>query len=187
MVSILNYDASADIKEFELNKNLTRVKQFTTPALSDWVRENIHTFTAIHVGITSITWAQLTVRRNQQTLLSDWSFHEISDKKLHLNELVDRVLTITKDIPESNIYIFETPRIAQQGPQGTPAQININIQLSQTIAMVALAMQMRCQATAEFDAMAKEQAKKSSVDESGINDDTISKQVLFLRQYLFSR
>lgn len=155
---------------------IARPKQYTTPAFSERLRKTTESLTAIHVGVNSITWAQLKLVENRQTLLTHWSFHEISDKKLHLNELVDRVFQISNEIPQSDIYIFENPRVAQQGPQGTPAQININVQLSQTVAMIAIAMQSRFQLQ-----------NKNTEKESKAKEPLDLKQVLFLRQFLASR
>lgn len=99
---------------------------------------------------------------------------------MHIAEFITSVLEIIERIPESDVYVFETPRVAHQGPQGTPATVNISVQMSQMAAMTAMAMSQR-----------------QYVDQDQSNDESASSSltsilkrpahVLFLRQFLSSR
>lgn len=134
--------------------------------------------TAIHIGITSISWAQFQLEANEATSLVDWSFNTIPEKKLHISEFVQSVMEINERIPESDAYVFETPRVAHQGPQGTPATINISVQMSQMAAMTAMAMAQR--------QIAQDQIPPDNESATTSNAQH-SSQVLFMRQFLASR
>lgn len=103
---------------------------------------------------------------------------------------------IIDEIPESDVYLLETPRIAMASPQGTPAQTNINVQLSQTIAMISLALAKRCGAinlpteevSSEIAANSSKVLRTTEPDpKKSLASEIPTKQLLFLRQYLAAR
>lgn len=154
-----------------------RHQQFTTPIVSVEMRTQIQSCTSIHIGITSIAWAQLKLSPNQPTTLTDWSFKTIPEKKMHIAEFIDAVMDIVAYIPESDAYVFETPRVAHQGPQGTPATVNISVQMSQMAAMTAMAMNLRRKCDPHLH---------PGTDLTNSLTDRPS-HVLFMRQFLASR
>lgn len=159
-----------------------RSQQFTTPLLHDSLRKSLSTFTAIHVGLGSVTWTQLQLRTTDVPAtwtVSDWTSRPIpTERKMHLSELNDCLLNIAHAIPTSDVYLLESPRTAQPSPQGSPAQININVQLSQTIAMIATMMASR--------SFVPDGADKE-VNIAAANSSSDIKRLLFMRQYLSSR
>lgn len=154
---------------------VSRNQQFTTPLLNSELRSRIQLFTAIHIGITSISWSQFQLIPNAPTSLTDWSFNTIPDKKMHISEFIQAVHEIIDRIPDSDAYVLETPRVAHQGPQGTPAMVNISVQMSQMAAMTALAMSKR-----QLDQIPADTSNESLANQKPA-------PVLFLRQFLSSR
>lgn len=166
-----------------------RIQQFTTPPLNEHLRVTLKTCTAIHVGVSSVTWTQLRLEPQSRTTISNWASYPITDKKVQLYELVDVMWPIIDEIPDSDVYLLEPPRVAVASPQGTPAQININVQLSQTIAMITLALSKRCRSK---DVPATEHSSEAlktieNIPKKALVSEISTKQLLFLRQYLASR
>lgn len=171
-----------------------RIQQFTTPPLNEVLRATLNTCTAIHVGVSSVTWTQLYLEPESRTTISKWASYPINDKKLQMYELVDVMWPIIDEIPDSDVYLMETPRVAVASPQGTPAQTNINVQLSQTIAMISLALAKRCANNATEAIPQKNVASSNEplqVPKTGqkkaLATEVPTKQLVFLRQYLASR
>lgn len=166
-----------------------RQQQFTTPGLVDSLRHELRTCTAIHVGMSSIAWAQLQLNgdpvssatvADRPAQLLDWSVRTLSStdnstKRLHVGELAQSVLDVIEQVPLADVYVLESPRIAQQGPPGSPATININVQTAQIIGMVSLAMAARARPAAPADGS------------SPCDKVAAAGRVLFLRQLLASR
>lgn len=173
-----------------------RIQQFTTPPLNENLRVSLKTCTAIHVGVSSVTWTQLRLEPQSRTVISNWASFPITDKKIQMYELVNVMWPIIDEIPDSDIYLLETPRIAMATPQGTPAQTNINIQLSQTIAMISLAMANRCRVknvpkneiSSEIGTNSGDALRTTETgSKKTLASETPTAQLLFLRQYLASR
>lgn len=157
-------------------KHMKRSQQFTTPIITSEMRSRIESCTAIHIGITNISWAQFQLGDNAPTTLTDWSFNTIPENKMHISEFIESVQEIIERIPESDAYVFETPRVAHQGPQGTPATVNISIQMSQMAAMTAITMSQR-----------RIEQKTFSEETNSFSSSKKRSQVLFCRQFLASR
>lgn len=157
-------------------RQAARLQQFTVPQMDVSLRANLRTCTAVHVGYSSITWTQLRrpAAANEPSEMIDWACHPIPvDRKTHLIELIDVVLRIVDHIPASDAYVFESQRVAQPAQQGSPTQININVQSAQTLAMLTTLLAHRSHATMDKTATDPAEMKITNV--------------LFMRQYLASR
>lgn len=182
-----------------------RQQQFTTPALADSLRHKIRTCTALHVGISSITWAQLQLNagssgdtdNGKQPVITttgplrllDWCIRSHSDKRMHVGELCEYVLNVCAELPASDVYVLESPRTAQQGPPGSPAQVNINVQMAQIIGMVSMAMAGRGRLSTNAVDIDDYSTAEVSADVDADVDALAAnrRRVLFLRQLLSSR
>lgn len=125
----------------------TRTAPFITPLLEAEQRELIKSCVAVRIGVNSITWARLDVPSqtiNAPCELTHWEHHEISEKKIHLNDLIQRCLYVNHMIPSADCYIFENPQMAQASNNpGSVEQQNINIQKAQVIAIMGCALSSR--------------------------------------------
>lgn len=134
-------------KEIDLGKGRTRTAPFITPPLEAEQRGIIKTCVSVRVGVNSITWACLELPATKvkaPCLLTHWQHHEISEKKLHLNELIQRCLYVYHLIPLADCYIFENPQMAQASNNpGSVDQQNINIQKAQVTAIMGYALASR--------------------------------------------
>ncbi|KAI8123367.1 mitochondrial, Transcription elongation factor [Lucilia cuprina] len=117
-----------------------RTAPFITPSLEGEQRESIKSCVSVRIGVNSITWARLDVSGvdvNAPCLLTHWAHHEISEKKLHLNELIQRCLYVNHLIPAADCYLFENPQMAQASNNpGSVEQQNINIQKAQVTSIM---------------------------------------------------
>lgn len=95
------------------------------------------------MGLDFVTWAKFKVAKDQPTVLTGWSSFQISDRKLHVSELIHNVTQINQLIPEADVYIVENPAVAQMVAMGSAVQTNINVQKSQLIAMIMLMLANR--------------------------------------------
>ncbi|XP_065360887.1 uncharacterized protein LOC135954620 [Calliphora vicina] len=134
--------------EEELGKaGRSRTAPFITPSLEGEQREAIKSCVSVRIGVNSITWARLDVSAqdiNAPCLLTHWQHHEISEKKLHLHELIQRCLYINHLIPSADCYLFENPQMAQASNNpGSVEQQNINIQKAQVTAIMGYALASR--------------------------------------------
>lgn len=137
-------------KSLELDLSKTgkaRTAPFITPTLEAEQRDAIKSCVSVRIGVNSITWARLDVPAqeiNAPCLLTHWQHHEISEKKLHLNELIQRCLYVNHLIPLADCYIFENPQMAQASNNpGSVEQQNINIQKAQVTAIMGYALASR--------------------------------------------
>ncbi|KAL5290694.1 hypothetical protein ACFFRR_010200 [Megaselia abdita] len=117
---------------------------------------------SIRVGVSNISWASFEFSSEDQnirvTRLENYTFNE---RKLHIGELIKKVVNTAKHIPESDCYVFENPKIATPGTPGNAEQVNINVQQSQVLAMLSLVLSQR---------------NTTSID-----------NVFFLKRYLYAR
>lgn len=91
-----------------------------------------------------MSWARLTLLENERAiLLNEWNLYDMGDTKLHLNDLMQHCSYVNHLIPEADVYVFENPQTAQPGAQNSAAQININVQKSQLIAMMTMVLASR--------------------------------------------
>lgn len=99
---------------------------------------------SIRVGISNISWASFEFSPENQaiqvTILENYTFNE---RKLHVGELVNKVIKTSKHIPETHCYVFENPKIGTPGTPGNAEQVNINVQQSQVLAMLSLILSQR--------------------------------------------
>jgi transcription elongation factor, mitochondrial len=148
--------------------------QFLSPTMSNSAK-NITSCVSVHITVNTVAWTRLELSENQPTAVTNWDMYKIDDKKLTLADLIQVVLYLDRLIPVADVYIFETPLVAQQTAPGSPVQININVQKSQITSMIALVLANR---TNHMD-----------INETDGKDQTISAQqsVFFLKQYLTSR
>ncbi|KAM7355513.1 uncharacterized protein ACRADG_001539 [Cochliomyia hominivorax] len=134
--------------ELNLGKSgRSRTAPFITPALEANQRETIKFCVSVRIGVNSITWARLDVPEqnvNAPCILTHWQHHEISEKKLHINELIQRCLYVNHLIPSADCYLFENPQMAQASNNpGSVEQQNINIQKAQVTAIMGYALASR--------------------------------------------
>lgn len=125
----------------------TRTAPFVTPLLEAEQRSAITSAVSVRIGVNSITWCRLDIPHkdiNSPLLLTHWQHHEITEKKLHISELIQRCLYINHLIPAADCYLFENPQTAQPTNINTNVeQQNINIQKSQVTAMLGYALTSR--------------------------------------------
>lgn len=124
-----------------------RIAPFVTPSLEAEQRDVIKSCVAVRIGVNSITWARLELPARTMKApceLTHWAHHEISEKKLHLNDLIQRCLYVNHLLPLADCYIFENPQMAQASNNpGSVEQQNINIQKAQVIAIMGCALSAR--------------------------------------------
>ncbi|XP_011204755.2 transcription elongation factor, mitochondrial isoform X1 [Bactrocera dorsalis] len=121
-----------------------RTAGFITPAIDAEHRAVLRSCVSLRVGVSSITWARLELPDsesiNAPCNLTHWQHHDITEKKLHLSDLVQRLLYVDHLIPDADCYIFENPQMAINSNPGNVDQQNISIQKSQVTAVLAYAL-----------------------------------------------
>uniref|UniRef100_A0A1I8MS43 Uncharacterized protein n=1 Tax=Musca domestica TaxID=7370 RepID=A0A1I8MS43_MUSDO len=133
----------------ELGSKTSRLRTapFITPVITPEQQIQIKSCVSVRVGVNSITWARLELAggdNNEPCQLTHWQHHEISEKKLHLHELIQRCLYVNHMIPDADCYLFENPQMAQaSNNHGSVEQQNINIQKAQVTAVMGYALASR--------------------------------------------
>lgn len=116
---------------------------FTVPETYNDI-SNITSCSSIRVGISNISWTSFELfpedRKIEVVSLENFTFDE---RKLHVGELVNKVISASKLIPDSQCYVFENPKLATPGTPGNAEQVNINVQQSQVLAMLSLILKQR--------------------------------------------
>lgn len=162
------------------------MQNITTPILNELTRSSLKSFVSVHVGVSSVSWTAFALLPDRPTVVTNWNHSDMDEKKLHLSELIEIVSKIIFSIPEADLYILESPQTAQAQAPGSPTQININIQKSQLIGMVSLALANRV-----YNARrTKNLESKSDVDVKIIDtlqQAPLQQPVLFMRQFTASR
>ncbi|XP_058116647.1 uncharacterized protein LOC131287598 [Anopheles ziemanni] len=154
-------------------KAIKKEVKFTTPALSPQVIPKIGSCVSVYIGLDYVTWARFKLDKDQPTSLTGWNSYNISDRKLHINELIRNVSQINRLIPEADVYVVENPPVAQASAMGSAVQTNINVQRSQLIGMLMLMLANR------------PSPLTGNVEHP--TDGTIGSNVFFLKQYLSAR
>ncbi|XP_050333073.1 uncharacterized protein LOC126761160 isoform X1 [Bactrocera neohumeralis] len=121
-----------------------RTAGFITPTIDAEHRAILRSCVSLRVGVSSVTWARLELPEsesiNAPCNLTHWQHHDITEKKLHLGDLVQRLLYVDHLIPNADCYIFENPQTAINSNPGNVDQQNISIQKSQVTAVLAYAL-----------------------------------------------
>lgn len=163
-----------------------RTAPFITPPIEAKVQKRIQSCVSVRIGVNSITWARLELSpmaSNQPCQLTHWQHHEISEKKLHINELIQRCLYVNHLIPSANCYLFENPQMAQvsNNPSSVDQQ-NINIQKAQVTAIMGFALASR---PSELEEMLEggEEQKNSNESEGKLSRSL----VFYVRRFLTAR
>lgn len=122
-----------------------RTASFITPAIDAEYRAELRSCVSLRIGVSSVTWARLELPESESINvpcnLTHWEHHDITEKKLHLGDLVQRLLYVDHLIPNADCYIFENPQMAQiNSNPGTVHHQNISIQKSQVTAVLAYAL-----------------------------------------------
>ncbi|XP_053680493.1 uncharacterized protein LOC128731400 [Anopheles nili] len=150
-------------------KAIKKDVKFTTPLLTAQMIPKIGSCVSLYVGLDYVTWAYFKLEKERPTTLAGWNSYNISDRKLHLSELIRCVSQISRLIPEADVYVVENPPVAQASAMGSAVQTNINMQRSQLIGMLMLML-----------------ADRPSGPAQSTSDSTDS-NVFFLKQYLSAR
>jgi transcription elongation factor, mitochondrial len=151
------------------SKSIKRVTaQSLSPAMTS--SAGVDSCVSLFVAVNTVAWARFQLAKGQPTAVTDWNYFKLDDKKLTLADLVQMVLLLDKKIPAADVYVFETPLVAQQTAPNSPVQININVQKSQLIATLATILAKR---------------GTESMDTSGGLEP--QQTVFFLKHYLPSR
>uniref|UniRef100_A0A182QT18 Uncharacterized protein n=1 Tax=Anopheles farauti TaxID=69004 RepID=A0A182QT18_9DIPT len=155
-------------------KAIKKDVKFTTPLLSAQMIPKISSCVSLYIGLDYVTWAHFKLAKDVPTVLAGWNSYNISDRKLHINELIRNVSQINQLIPEADVYVVENPPVAQASAMGSAAQTNINVQRSQLIGMLMLMLANR---PSPFTGGGADQP----------TDGSIGSNVFFLKQYLSAR
>lgn len=113
--------------------------------------------------------------------MSDWNHYDFADTRYHLYDLIQSVSQINYLIPSADVYVLEAPPIARPTGPGSATQLNINIQRSQLVGMISLALNDRT-CTKEYHRNAVQAAIDMDVSLS-----VKHKTLLFLKQFAASR
>ncbi|XP_073843237.1 uncharacterized protein [Musca autumnalis] len=190
--SLLN-EPKTTAQDIDLAKvNRLRTAPFITPAITPEQQMHIKSCVSVRVGVNSITWSRLELAPddcNQPCQLTHWQHHEISEKKLHLHELIQRCLYVNHMIPDADCYLFENPQIAQASNNpGSVDQQNINIQKAQVTAVMGYALASRH--SPQIDHPAADEVPPPQGSKETIKDSSCaSKRALlfYVRRFLTAR
>ncbi|ETN63173.1 hypothetical protein AND_005120 [Anopheles darlingi] len=160
--------------------------KFTTPLLATQVAARVTSCVSLYVGLDYVTWARFKVTKDQPTALTGWNSYNISDRKLHLAELIRNVTHINQLIPEADVYVVENPPVAQATAMGSAVQTNINVQRSQLIGMLMLMLANR---PTSFSQPHQQMGGDGETGGQGAEGELPSagSNVFFLKQYLSAR
>ncbi|XP_075162136.1 uncharacterized protein LOC142234828 [Haematobia irritans] len=167
--------------DVELGKsNRMRTAPFITPSLEPEKHNKINSCVSLRIGVNSITWSKLKLApcgTNQPCELTHWQHHDISEKKLHIHELIQRCLYVNHQIPNADCYLFENPQMAQvSNNPGSVDQQNINIQKSQVTAIMGYALAARNSQLEEI--------QNTNRNENGVQRHSL---VFYVRRFLTAR
>ncbi|XP_061386889.1 uncharacterized protein LOC133321834 [Musca vetustissima] len=170
----------------ELGKtNRARTAPFITPTITPEQQMQIKSCVSVRVGVNSVTWSRLQLPpadSNEPCQLTHWHHHEISEKKLHLHELIQRCLYVNHMIPDADCYLFENPQMAQASNNpGSVEQQNINIQKAQVTAVMGYALASRHNAHQETNTNNEEEGEVES------NTSPKSALLFYVRRFLTAR
>ncbi|XP_011195680.2 transcription elongation factor, mitochondrial [Zeugodacus cucurbitae] len=168
------------------NSARRRTAGFITPAIDAEHRTELRSCVSLRIGVSSITWARLELPESESINapcdLTHWQHHDITEKKLHLGDLVQRLLYVDHLIPDADCYIFENPQLAQiNSNPGSVDQQNISVQKAQVTAVLAYALCARGRY-----AEALKNGYESIVDPKKRTDET-RPNVFYLRRFLTAR
>ncbi|KAH8360656.1 hypothetical protein KR200_011182, partial [Drosophila serrata] len=157
--------SSSDVVSGQKPKT-SRTAPFITPAMDDKRRLQIVSSIGVRIGVTSVSWARIEIEgKDSSCRLTNWQYHELNDKKMHLAELVQRCLYATHQIPQADCYVLESPQMAQvSNNPGSIDQQNVNIQKAQVSAIMSYALMSRM-----------------------YPDDNKAKNVYYMRRFLTAR
>lgn len=168
---------------------LTTVKkaQFITPVLHENVRKSIRTCVSLNLGLDCIAWTKFSLNYHEESTnikcinVEEWDSHSIDEgKKLNIPDLIHIMSYVNQRLPEADAYVLEAlPSINAAKQPGNVAQVNINIQKYQSIAMLSVLLANRNASQESFDQFADH--------EENLKKKSYSQQVFFLRNYLASR
>ncbi|CAD7080419.1 unnamed protein product [Hermetia illucens] len=116
---------------------------FTIPAVPTAMRDQYKSCVSVFTTVSSITWARIVLTDNNPCHLSHWQHHEISEKRMHIGDLVRNMLYVIKMIPEADCYVMENPQIAQAAAPGGAEQVNINVQKAQITGLLNYGLMSR--------------------------------------------
>lgn len=150
-------------------QDITRkVNQYCNPRLDNLTRSKIKSCLGVHVHAGNISWAKLSINKDQPMTLDTWTDYKFDEKKLHLADLVILTKQICEKMPIADVYVLEAPIAAQPSlPGKNVVQLSVNIQKSQLIGMTALGLLYKPQET--------------------INPPFQMQQVFFVRNFLPAR
>ncbi|XP_058461672.1 uncharacterized protein LOC131436781 [Malaya genurostris] len=110
----------------------------TIPVFSANLIPKVQNCVSLYIGLDFVTWAKFQITEDQPTTLIGWNSFDISDRKLHITDLIRTVNQMNQLIPEADVYVVENPAIAQTLTTGSALKTNINVQKSQLNAMIML-------------------------------------------------
>ncbi|XP_055371891.1 transcription elongation factor, mitochondrial isoform X2 [Condylostylus longicornis] len=133
-----------DRNNFENGKKKTKVgMQYSIPPIPESLRMHMKTCLSLYIGVSTISWTRFELNVSDLCTLTHWNCIDILHKKMHVNDLVEQCLVLINEIPDSDCYVLENPKVAQMAQPGSPPQININIQKSQIIAIISYGLRNR--------------------------------------------
>lgn len=154
-------------------------ESYCSPVLLQNFRTNIRSIVAIQADLRYISWTKLSLGDDNKSIVTnDWNSVQVGDedKKLNLTDLIQLMLNISGKIPKADVYVLEALQAPQAAKQpGNILQVNVNIQRSQLIAMIATLMATR-------------NLKMPEIEEPDQGDRKSQQQhVFFLKNFLASR
>lgn len=154
-------------------KSTNQTSNIVKPRLESEQCNKIKTCVSVHIGVRRICWSRIEL--NCHCTLTDWQTYDISDKKLHISDLIARCLSVDKMIPEADCYVLETPDpTIQMNPNtGNAEQKNINVEKAQIMAMIGFALANR--------------SNTQIYEDSTQISSPSPANVFYMRQLLFSR
>ncbi|XP_063697917.1 uncharacterized protein LOC134828856 [Culicoides brevitarsis] len=119
-----------------------KVHQYYNPRLDNATRDKIRSCLGVNVHTRGVSWAKISFDNEFRTTLDAWSDKTfIEERRITLSELISITKGICESMPVADCYVFETPIAAQPSMPGkNVAQININVQKSQLVGMMALGL-----------------------------------------------
>lgn len=162
-----------------------RTSSFITPTIDAEHRAELRSCVSLRIGVCSVTWARLELPDsesiNAPCNLTHWQHHDVTEKKLHLGDLVHRLLYIDHLVPNADCYIFENPQTAINSNPGSVNQQNISIQKSQVTAVLAYAL---CARRRYAEALKNGHESLADVNKT---TEEIWPNVFYLRRFLTAR
>lgn len=170
-ISLINSLCSNVLENAKKQKSIIQASNIVKPRIETEHCNTIKTCVSVHIGVRRVSWSRIEI--GLPCTVTNWHTYDITEKKLHISDLITQCLCVDKMIPTADCYVLENPdpTIQINTNTGNAEQKNINVEKAQIMAVIGFALANR----------------KLPLYEEPMGIDHLNANVFYMRQLLFSR